>query len=219
MQDERAAIGRRREDTDGRFEFFQAVTGELHVLHDGGEWRAAGMSDGGTFETGMNFFGDSGAADDGAAFKNQGLVAFFREVEGGDERVVAATEDDDVALSGHAQFLPVSLRISRAASRPGAPMMPPPGCVAEPHMYNFLIGVRYLAQPAAGRRKKSCSSESSPWKMFPSVRPVWRSMSSGVMNCFPMMMFFMFGAYSAIVSITVLPKASRCSSQFPLLNL
>ena len=29
-----------------------------------------------------------------------------------------------------------------------------------------------------------------------------------------MMMFLMFGAYSAMVSITLLPKASRCSSQF-----
>src|SRR5580704_12032341 len=44
-------------------------------------------------------------------------------------------------------------------------------------------------------------------------------MSSGVMNCFPTIMFLIFGAYSAIVSITVLPNASRCSSQFPLLNL
>ena len=28
-------------------------------------------------------------------------------------------------------------RISSAALRPGAPMMPPPGCVADPHMYRF----------------------------------------------------------------------------------
>src|SRR5277367_2828778 len=141
MQDERAAIGRRREDADGLFEFFQAVTGELHVLHDGGERRAAGMRYGGTFEAGMKFFGDGGAANHRAAFEDEGLVAFFREVEGGDERVVAAAENYDVALRGHAQLLPVSLRISRAASRPGAPMMPPPGCVAEPHMYSFFIGV------------------------------------------------------------------------------
>ncbi len=67
-----------------------------------GERRAAGMRDGGTFEAGMKFFGDGGAADDGAAFEDERLVAFFREIEGGDERVVAATENDDVALRGHA---------------------------------------------------------------------------------------------------------------------
>ena len=100
------------------------------------------MCDGGAFETGMKFFGDGGAADYGAALEDERLVAFFREIESGDESVVAAAENDDVALRGHAQLLPVSFRISSAARRPGAPMMPPPGCVAEPHMYNLLMGVR-----------------------------------------------------------------------------
>ena len=31
---------------------------------------------------------------------------------------------------------------SSAAMRPGAPMMPPPGCVADPHIHRSLIGVR-----------------------------------------------------------------------------
>src|ERR1700735_915437 len=169
----------------------------------------------------MKFFRHRRTTNDVAAFQHQRLKSFFREVERCHQPVVPAAKNHDFALCRHGQFfpLPVSFRISNAASRPGAPMIPPPGCVADPHMYNFLIGVRYRAQPAAGRKKKSCSSESSPWKILPSVRPVWRSMSSGVMNCFPMMTFFMFGAYSAIVSITVLPNASRCSSQFPLLNL
>ena len=142
MQDERAAIGRGREQANGRLKFFQPVTRELHVFHDGGERRTASMCDGGAFETGMKFFGDGGAADYGAALEDERLVAFFREIERSDESVVAAAENDDVALRGHAQLLPESFRISRAARRPGAPMMPPPGCVAEPHMYNFLMGVR-----------------------------------------------------------------------------
>ena len=49
----------------------------------------------------MKFFGDGGAADDSAAFEDERLVAFFREIERGDERVVAAAENDDVALRGH----------------------------------------------------------------------------------------------------------------------
>ncbi len=92
----------------------------------------------------MKFFGDCGAANYVAAFQHQRLQTFFRQIKRGDQRVVAAAENHDFALRGHGQFfpLPVSFRISSAARRPGAPMIPPPGCVADPHMYNFLIGVR-----------------------------------------------------------------------------
>ena len=68
----------------------------------------------------MKFFGDGGAADNGAAFEDERLVALFREIESSDESVVAAAENDDVALRGHAQLLPVSFRISSAARRPGS---------------------------------------------------------------------------------------------------
>ena len=101
----------------------------------------------------------------------------------------------------------------RRSSVPGAPMMPPPGCVADPHIQRLRIGVLYCAQPGTGRAKNSCSSVSSPWKMLPSVSPNSRSRSSGVSTCRCRMMSRMFGAYSAIVSITVSPNASRCSSQ------
>src|SRR6478735_2754808 len=50
--------------------------------------------------------------------------------------------------------------------------------------------------------------------MLPSLRPKSRSRSRGVSTCLFRMMFFRFGAYSEMVSITVLPKASRWSSQF-----
>src|SRR5580700_8095139 len=35
-----------------------------------------------------------------------------------------------------------SFKMTWLAMRPGAPMMPPPGCVADPHMYRLSIGVR-----------------------------------------------------------------------------
>src|SRR5688500_12150222 len=108
-----------------------------------------------------------------------------------------------------------SPRIFLAAFLPGAPMIPPPGCVADPHMYRLRIGVRYRAQPGTGRRKNSCSSVSSPWKMFPSDSPHSRSRSRGVTTWRSRMTFFRFGAYCAIVSITVSPKASRWSSHEP----
>lgn len=36
----------------------------------------------------------------------------------------------------------LSLIISRAALRPHAPITPPPGCVAAPHIYSPFTGVR-----------------------------------------------------------------------------
>ena len=54
-----------------------------------------------------------------------------REKMRGDETVDARADHDRVvARLGHRP--PPSLRIRRAASRPDAPMMPPPGCVPEP---------------------------------------------------------------------------------------
>jgi hypothetical protein len=41
----------------------------------------------------MKFLGDGGAADDGAAFEDERLVTFFREIEGRDESVMAAAEN------------------------------------------------------------------------------------------------------------------------------
>src|SRR5215475_13333393 len=76
------------------------------------------------------------------------------------------------------------------------------------------MGVRNCAYPGTGRRKNNCSSESSPWKMLPSLKPNSRSRSSGVSTCLLLIMLFKLGAYSAMVSITLLPKASRWSSQF-----
>ncbi len=51
--------------------------------------------------------------------------------------------------------------------------------------------------------------------MLPSVRPVVRSMSSGVWTLRWRMLSLMFGANSAIRSITASPNASRWSSHVP----
>src|SRR5579885_953659 len=49
--------------------------------------------------------------------------------------------------------------------------------------------------------------------MLPSLNPHSRSRSSGVTTCLSMMMSFKFGAYSEIVSTTVLPNFSFSVSQ------
>src|SRR5208283_5194643 len=164
-----------------------------------------------------NFFRDGRAAHLGAAFEHQRSEAGFGEVEGRDQTVMSATDDDHVASFGHVAFsghqaFP-SFRISSAARRPGAPMMPPPGCVADPHIYRFLMGDRNCAHPATGRRKNNCSSESSPWKMLPSLSPHSRSRSSGVTTWRCRMMSLILGAYSAMVLTTASPNFSLSVSQ------
>src|ERR1039458_3725696 len=110
---------------------------ELHIAHDVWTNRPSAVRERGATEAGMKFIGDGSAADLRPALEDEWLESRFGEVERGDQSVVASADDDDVAMSGlgfwHGQAAPLmSLRISRAARRPGAPMMPPPGCVAEP---------------------------------------------------------------------------------------
>src|SRR5208283_2816288 len=182
---------------------------QIHISHNVRPDGTGAMGQLRTAKAGMKFLRNRAAADYRPAFEHEGLESSFGEIEGGDQPVVSCAEDNDVALFGHRYFVPLQcFRISSAARRPGAPMMPPPGCVADPHIYRFLIGVRYCAHPGTGRRKNNCSSESSPWKMLPSLNPHSRSRSSGVTTCFWMMMSLMLGAYSAIVLTTVSPKAS-----------
>ena len=71
------------------------------------------------------------AADDFAALEHKRLQPALREITRRHQPVVTATDDDYVVLA--TDFFQ-SFNNCKAALRPGAPMMPPPGCVAEPHM-------------------------------------------------------------------------------------
>src|SRR5208282_6539485 len=155
----RAAIGRERGHADVGRDHPQIVFLDLHVAHDFRTKRAGAMRQSRAAEAGVKLVSDGGAADLRCALEDERLESSFGQIEGGDEAVVASADDDDIAgavrLRRHSYAAPLmSLRISSAASRPFAPMMPPPGCVADPHMERFLIGVRYCAQPGTGRRKK-----------------------------------------------------------------
>ena len=65
------------------------------------------------------------------ALQHKRLQPAFREITRGDQTVVTTTDDDDVVLQ---TVFFQSFNNCKAPLRPGAPMMPPPGCVAEPHM-------------------------------------------------------------------------------------
>ena len=84
----------------------------------------------------MKFLGDRAAAHDFAALQHHGLESAFRQVIRGDQRVVTTANEHYFLSDRHGQFAAFfhSFRITWLAMRPFAPMMPPPGCVADPHI-------------------------------------------------------------------------------------
>ena len=107
---------------------------ELHVAQDVRANRSSSVRQRRAAEARMKLLGDRCPSSLRAPFQHQRLESSLGKIEGGNEAVVAATDDDDVALLAHYAAPLTSLRISSAESLPGAPMMPPPGCVADPHM-------------------------------------------------------------------------------------
>src|SRR5687768_374591 len=86
------------------------------------------VSEGRAAEPRMKLGGNGAASGLAPPLEDDRLQPGLREIVRGDEAVVTAANDYG---STHAR---VSTRIFMAALRPGAPMMPPPGWVAEPHM-------------------------------------------------------------------------------------
>src|SRR5262245_59969838 len=98
-------------------------------------------------------------------------------------------------------------------------MTPPPGWAAAPHRYSPFTGVRYCAQPAAGRRKNIDDSDIAPWKMLPPVSQYNRSRSNGESTCRCSTDRLKFGAYSLSTSKQRSANCSFTWSQFPSRNL
>ena len=71
---------------------------QLHVADNIGTQRSGDVRESGAAEAGMKFFGDGRAAGLSAALQHQRLESGLRQVEGGDQSVMAATDDHDVAL-------------------------------------------------------------------------------------------------------------------------
>ena len=76
----------------------------------------------------MQFAGDRAAAHGITRLQDDRSQPGLGKIEGGCQAVVASTDDDDLT------HVRVSEMIFIAAFRPGAPMIPPPGWVAEPHI-------------------------------------------------------------------------------------
>ncbi len=94
------AVGHGREGAVER-EDFEAVTRKIEFAND---FRAKQRDDVRTFgkkESGDDFFSDSGAAENVAAFQDNDLLPRFGEIRGVDQAVVTAADDDDVVVLPH----------------------------------------------------------------------------------------------------------------------
>ncbi len=82
-------------------------------------------------EAGRELLGRRRAARPVAAFQDQHVQPGPGQQAGGHQAVVARADHHDVPAVGRHRH--VSSRMVRAASRPGPPEMPPPGCAPDPH--------------------------------------------------------------------------------------
>ena len=130
---QRGAVGIEGQDTDIGRNHRKPVFLELQLCGDLREQRTGAMQDRRTEKTPMELFGDRDATNDFTPLEYQRSETGLREIARGHQSVVARSDDDDSRSPAHHQLFH-SRRIFFAALRPGAPMMPPPGCVADPHI-------------------------------------------------------------------------------------
>jgi len=152
----RAAIGLGGEDARAGIKYFVLEFFDLHVARDFRAKRTKSVRESGSFEAGMKFLSDGAAADHFATFEDKRFEATLGKIKSGDEGVVTATDENNALSERHDQLAALdavateceeldfvqrareasdhSFRMTWLAMRPLAPMMPPPGCVAEPHI-------------------------------------------------------------------------------------
>src|SRR5439155_7803976 len=194
----------------------QAVGFEPEVPDHRGPEPFHGVQDGGRPVPGGDLHRLPGSTELRPALEHQHATPAPGQVGRADQAVVSRSDHDGVVAAGRGAHRRAVLRTSPAASRPGAPMIPPPGCAEDPHSHRFRTGARNRPTPAAGRLQNSCSRVSSPWKMLPSVSPSTSSRSRGESTCRCRMRSLMLGANRAMASTTASPKASRSRSSHSL---
>ena len=147
------AQGDRRRAEGGDRRAPDHLHGEAQLGHHLGIERGGGHAHVGAEAWGERL-GRDGTADRGARLEHEHAQPRAGEAGRGREGVGRGAQEEDVALAHESLPSRSSRRMAMAALRPGAPVMQPPGWVLEPHIHRFFTGVRYCAQPGAGRRKK-----------------------------------------------------------------
>ncbi len=84
----------------------QALARQVHVGDHLGVQQRDRVAGDGVAEAGVELLGHRRAADDVAALQHRHLQSGAGEIEGADQPVVAAADDDDVALVGHQPAAP-----------------------------------------------------------------------------------------------------------------
>ena len=124
---ERSTVGREGADVRIGREHLQPVLAQIHLRPDL-LVKQHFVRERGTLKSRRDLRSDRPAADLRAAFQHERVHARFRQIERGHQSVVSAADDH------YACHATRSARIFIAALRPGAPMIPPPGWVADPHI-------------------------------------------------------------------------------------
>ena len=145
-QHEGPAVAGRCEHADGGTREVQALLLEIELGDDVGA-QGSRVRERRNAEARCELVGHRRAADLVAPLEHQGLATRARKIGRGDQAVVAAADDDGTA---HLIF---PLRTASAALRPGAPMMPPPGCVADPQS-SEAVDRRAVVGPAWHRTQE-----------------------------------------------------------------
>ncbi len=128
---DRACVRSRSEHPHPRLQPLDPVPFELELARHLRKQRPRAVQHRGAMISGVDLLGHGAPAHDGPRLEHQRLHASARQHGRGDQAVVPRSDDDDVVRRAH-HFC--SARMRAAALRPGAPMIPPPGCVADPHM-------------------------------------------------------------------------------------
>ena len=149
-QADRTAVGSRGEGPDVGADERQAVALEVEIADDRRAQPPDRVGERRHPRPGRELGRADGAADRLASLEHDGPQPGLAEIGRGDEPVVPAADDDRVVpvgralvqrRHGQAAFRPRAFRTSSAAMRPFAPMIPPPGWVAEPHSHRSRTGV------------------------------------------------------------------------------
>jgi len=113
---EMVAIGHGRESAVERKDF-EAVAREVEVANDFGAQKRDDVRADGELESGDDFFGDGGAAEDVAAFEDEDFFVGAGEIGRVGQAVVASADDDCVVGFGHEQIETVLQRLKPPSRR------------------------------------------------------------------------------------------------------
>ena len=127
----------------------KAVLHQLQPFHDVASDTARIVQQPGGPVPRMKLLTGGQSADEVAPLQHQDPAAFLGKQRSRRQAVVTRSDHDDV-VARHRYTAPDPSMVL-AASSPGPPITPPPGCVPDAHIQRSRTGVRYRLHPETGR--------------------------------------------------------------------